>query len=318
MKQFNYQKFCHQLLQDLPERTQKVLVRRFGLEDGKKETLEAIGAAYHITRERVRQIEEEGFKKIRESSKKKLQKPLQYFSARLRAWGSFRKEEPLLSFFGGEKFQNHVYFLLALGEQFSRVNETKDFYSLWTTDKKALEAAQGAMGNFIRELEKRNQPLPLPKNLSSSHVEISKRILLGPEGLYGLREWPEINPRSIKNKAYLVLRQKRNPLHFTKIASLIGDLANFQTVHNELIKDSRFVLVGRGIYALKEWGYEPGIVREVIWKTLKEAGRPLPKERIVKKVLCQRLVQENTVLQNLQDKRYFLRTKKGEYTIREA
>src|SRR3989338_10383926 len=108
--------------------------------------------------------------------------------------------------------------------------------------------------------------MPLPSAVLASHIEVSKDILRGPEGLYGLKEWPEINPRGVKDKAYIVLKNKKNPLHFTEIASLVNSSpslkgfrpANLQTVHNELIKDERFVLVGRGMYALKEWGYQPG------------------------------------------------------------
>jgi DNA-directed RNA polymerase delta subunit len=124
----------------------------------------------------------------------------------------------------------------------------------------------------------------------------------------------------------LVFKKHGKPLHFTKVAELI-DKFNYnlpnkktysQTVHNELIKDSRFVLVGRGIYALKEWGYERGYVKDVIFQVLKSAQKPLDKEEILEKVLKQRIVKENTVLLNLSNKNYFLRTSKGNYTIKEA
>ena len=61
---FNYQKICENLLKDLPQRTSDVIEKRFGLKTGKEQTLEAIGQGYGITRERVRQIGEEGFSKI--------------------------------------------------------------------------------------------------------------------------------------------------------------------------------------------------------------------------------------------------------------
>jgi hypothetical protein len=90
------------------------------------------------------------------------------------------------------------------------------------------------------------------------------------------------------------------------------------TVHNELIKDTRFVLVGRGLYALAEWGYQPGVVKEIISKVLKESKKPLTKEEIVEKVLGQRFVKENTVALNLQDKNRFVKDDKGMYNVREA
>ena len=146
----------------------------------------------------------------------------------------------------------------------------------------------------------------------------------GPQGLYGLKDWPEVNPKGIKDKAYIVLKGEEMPLHFTQVAALINSSDFFssnktvihQTVHNELIKDPRFILVGRGLYALKEWGYEPGIVRDVIYREIKGSRKPLPKEEIIKKVLNQRKVQPSTILLNLQNKKYFAKTPKGLYTIR--
>jgi hypothetical protein len=69
---------------------------------------------------------------------------------------------------------------------------------------------------------------------------------------------------------------------------------------------------------LKEWGYTPGIVKEVISKTLKESAKPLSKKEIIGKVLLQRQVKRNTILLNLQDKNYFLKDSKDRYTIKEA
>ena len=171
----------------------------------------------------------------------------------------------------------------------------------------------------LEELEKNN------KDVFASCIGISKEIQKNPEGKYGLRNWLEINPRGIKDKAYLVLKKKEEPLHFTQIASLIEETVfsnqkkvHTATVHNELIKDNRFILVGRGLYALKEWGYETGVVKDIILKSLKQAKRPLTKDEIVDKVLKQRFVKENTVLLNLQNRQYFVRDEKGRYNIREA
>ena len=54
-----------------------------------------------------------------------------------------------------------------------------------------------------------------------------------------------------------------------------------QTVNNELIKDPRFVLIGRGLYALSEWGYEPGTVKDVLVQILKDSGKALRKEDVL-------------------------------------
>lgn len=339
----DYKTICSELLIDLPERHGDVLARRFGLREKREpETLQSIGNAYAITRERVRQIEEDALKKVRKTAAAKYQDVFQNFSRYLKNQGNFKKEAVLLVEFGGQDLQNEVLFLLSLGD-FQRFHETKNFHSLWTTKIDSFNIAKDLIGAFIAELSNRKQPiflkdynlppdLKIEKGCLSSYLEISKIILKSPDGLYGLKDWPEINPRSTKDRAYLALRKKKKPLHFTEITSLIEKLdvrfaditrppvrkINLQTVHNELIKDRRFVLVGRGIYALKEWGYEPGVVKEVILKTLKEGGSPLEKEEIMKKVLSQRFVKRSTIFQNLQDKNYFIKDSSGKYFVREA
>ncbi len=316
---FNYQTICHSnMLREVPGRTKDVLSRRFGLR-GERETLESIGEAYGVTRERVRQIQDDGIGRLNKRIEAPdCQRVFQYFAKELNSSGSLRKEDVLLADLGGPKFKNHVYFLLTLGEPFQKFSETKDLYAFWSTSKNAPSLAKKSINVFITELKKKNKPLALVKNIPASHIEVSKKILKSPDGLYGLKDWPEINPKGIKDKAYIILKKEAEPLHFTRVASLIGKDTLCQTVHNELIKDSRFVLVGRGLYALKEWGYDPGIVREVIYSILKTSKKPMARDGVIEKVLKQRYVKPNTVLLNLQNKKYFIRTKEGKYTTREA
>ena len=316
---FNYQTICHSnMLRALPGRQKDVLSRRFGLR-GERETLESIGKAYGVTRERVRQIQDDGINRLNKRIEAPdCQRVFQYFAKELKGSGSLRKEDVLLANLGGPKFKNHVYFLLTLGEPFQKFSETEGLYAFWSTNKNASSLAEKSINTFITELKKKNKPLALPKNISVSHIEVSKKILKSPDGLYGLKDWPEVNPRGVKDRAYIILKKEDRPLHFTRVASLIGKGTLCQTVHNELIKDSRFVLVGRGLYALKEWGYTPGIVREVIYSVLETSKKPMARDGVIEKVLKQRYVKPNTVLLNLQNKKYFVRTKEGKYTTREA
>jgi len=331
---FNYAKICQNLVKDLPQRQKEVISRRFGLNPpaggGKKETLEAIGKDYDITRERVRQIEEDGFLRL-EPKIGQLQKTFQYFTDQLKNFGDLKKEDILLQELGGRRFQPQIYFLLTLGPNFEKVGESDEFYSLWTINQNSLILAKKVIDSFYDQLKKINQPLsledlkpsraagrwhPLSQTALLAYLEISKKIQKNYEGLFGLKNWPEINPRGVKDKAYLVFKKTQKPLHFSQVAEFIN-AALPQTVHNELIRDERFVLVGRGIYALREWGYEPGQVKDVIFKILKKAEKPLTKEEILKEVLEQRLVKENTVLLNLSNKKYFLKASQG-YTVRKA
>jgi len=319
----NYQKICQDLISDLPQRQKEVILRRFGLKTGERETLEEIGRNFGITRERVRQIERDGFLRIKPKLDK-YQNIFQSVGQYLKRYGGLRRETILLEDLGREKSQAQIYFLLTLGSNFERFSQNEDFYSLWAIDKKALDLAKKNIYSILAKLQEIEKPLTLKKIGSffsfnnqalASYLEISKKIQKNNEGFYGLKDWPEINPRGIKDRAYLVFKKTGKPLHFNEVAKMIeGGLV--QTVHNELIRDQRFVLIGRGIYALSEWGYYPGQVKDVIEKILKENG-PLSKKEILDKTLSQRLVKENTILLNLSDKKHFLRTSQGKYTIRE-
>lgn len=325
---FNYQKICSKYLEDLPGRTKDILLRRFGLDApagrGKRETLASIGKNYGITRERVRQIEKDGILKIKPKLKKD-QKIFQHFTDSLKKFGDLKKEDILLDKLGRQKFNPHIFFLLTLADQFERFSETRDLHSLWTIDPNSLTPAQEVIDSFYNELINTNKPLELkdyipPLSLESeallSYLEISKQIQQNPEGAFGLKDWPEINPRGVKDKAFLVFKKEKRPLHFSEVANLVKPAALVQTVHNELIRDPRFVLVGRGLYVLGEWGYEKGTVKDIILKTLKKAKKPLLKKELVKEVLKQRFVKENTILLNLSNKKYFLRNSQGKYTLR--
>lgn len=316
---YNYQTICHSnLLKDLPDKHKEIVVRRFGLR-GQKETLEAIGRDFGVTRERVRQIEEDAMGRLEDkASFPFFQNVSRNFLSYFNKCGFLKREDLALQNLGGQKFKNHVFFLLTLGKQFQRFCETDDLHAFWTIDSNAVNLAQRVIADFANQLESKKEPMALPKGVLPSYIEISKNILNGPEGLYGFKKWPEINPRGVKDRAYLTIKKEKHPLHFTEVAKLIGKGALVQTVHNELIKDPRFVLIGRGLYALKEWGYEQGVVKEVISQVINNAGGELDKNAIVQAVLKQRQVKPNTILLNLQNQQYFLRNSQGKYTIRRA
>ncbi len=334
MAKINYTQICSKILEILPGKQKEVISRRFGLfasgvsNQGKikKETLESIGKNLGVTRERIRQIEKDGFLRLKPASRK-YQKVFDHFKDALKKTGNLRREkELLLELAGGTNSLNQVYFLLTLANDFERFGETDDFHAFWLVDLKSWRTAQKLINDVCGKFKKSGRPLKpeelknstaLKPEILASYLAISKKIRQNEEGLFGLSDWPEINPRRIKDKAFLIFKKSQKPLHFTQVAGLI-DSALPQTVHNELIKDQRFVLVGRGIYALKEWGYEEGVVKDVISKILKQAGRPLKKEDILEETLKQRLVKKNTVFLNLTDKKYFFKNSDGYYTVKEA
>lgn len=336
MENTNYKQIYQKFTKGLSPKTKDIFDRRFGIKTGEPETLEAIGKTLGITRERVRQIEEAGFNYIRKNNQLSLDGIYTEFTDYFKKHGGFKQEEKVLQDLGGKNQRPYVLFLLTMGEQFSRVAEKKDYDYFWSDMLEAQSKIKSTLSSLVSEMQKIGHPIDqkdfysqvaknhgLSESATLSYLEVSKRIQLNKEGLLGLTEWPEIKPKGVKDKAFLVFKKHGKPLHFTNVASLIdkfeynpADKKTYpQTVHNELIKDARFVLVGRGTYALAEWGYVPGTIKDIITKILKDEIQPLHKDQIVDKVLSQRLVAKNTVLMNLNNKKHFGRDDKENYFL---
>lgn len=328
------------LLQEIPKRSQIILEKRFGLgKSGKRLTLDAIGKSYTITRERVRQIEADAISRLRKSdSYKKLEPLFKVFEDYIHDKGGVVAEFALMNDFATEKnHANYLFFLLTIGHQFSRSGEDNNFAARWYTDKTLNESVEKALDitlTHIRQQDRvftRDEVLEMlshnvqqmlgsmpNKEALFSYLDISRRISSNYFGQWGPTDSPLINPRGVRDMAYLIFKKHQKPLHFLETAKLISEQitkkpVHAQTVHNELIKDNRFILIGRGTYGLSEWGYEPGIVRDVIAQVLKTGG-PLSKDEITKQVLSKRQVKENTILINLQNKSYFKKLPDGRYT----
>jgi len=337
MKKVNYAQTYQKFTKGLSPKTKDIFDRRFGVKTGEPETLEAIGKTLGITRERVRQIEEAGFNYVRKNNKESLDAIYADFADYFKEQGGFKKEENALEELGGKNQKPYVLFLLTLGEQFSRVCEKKDFNYFWSSLPDAQNKVKENLSLLVSEMQKIGHPVAKkdfhatvaskhghPEKATFAYLEVSKRIQPDKEGFLGLIEWPEIKPRGVKDKAFLVFKKHGKPLHFTEVAELIDTLGyNLpnkktypQTVHNELIKDARFVLVGRGTYALAEWGFVPGTIKDIIVKVLKENSAPLHKDELVKQVLAQRLVAKNTVLMNLNNKKHFDKDENEKYFLR--
>ncbi|KKP33281.1 MAG: hypothetical protein A2312_01840 [Candidatus Staskawiczbacteria bacterium RIFOXYB2_FULL_32_9] len=337
MTKLNYAQLYTKLTKGLSPKSKNIFDRRFGVKNGKPETLESIGDSLHITRERVRQIEEVGFNFVRKNNQETLDKVFKEFVDYFTKNGGLRREDLVLEELGGKKNKPFVLFFLTISDLFTRVCEKKDFFYFWSIIPDAKNKVKETLDSLVKDIDVVGKVMARKdvivsfaskNNLSneavSSYLEISKNIQTNREGKLGLVHWPEIKPRGVKDRAFLTFKKHGKPLHFTDVAKMIDKLeynqpnkkTYAQTVHNELIKDSRFVLVGRGTYALSEWGYTPGTIKDVIIKVLQTKNQPTHKDEIVKEVLSQRMVAKNTVLMNLNIKNNFDKDDKGNYFIR--
>jgi DNA-directed RNA polymerase delta subunit len=339
MEKINYSQLYAKLTKSLSPKTKDIFDRRFGVKTGSPETLESIGNRLKITRERVRQIEEAGFNSIRKNNQEAIDKVLAEFVSYFDKNGGFKKEEVVLEELGGKRNKPYVLFLLTLGDQFSKVCEKKDFHYFWSILPDAKNKVKETLNTLVSDMENFGKSVTkeefyanfasknaLSNQAVDSYLEVSKNIQKSRDGKLGLITWPEIKPRGVKDKAFVVFKNHGKPLHFVEVAKMIDKL-NYnqpnkktyaQTVHNELIKDSRFVLVGRGTYALSEWGYTPGTIKEVIAKVLQDKNVPTHKDEIVKDVLAQRIVAKNTILMNLGNKKLFDKDDKGNYFLKKT
>lgn len=335
---FRPKQVSKKLLLVLPERARDVVMKRFGLNDGDGMTLEAIGSEYGITRERVRQIENFALNAIRKSETFKNEQPVfKELEDIIVSLGGIVSEEELLSHLAKDKEnRNHVNFFLVLGEPFVKHKEDEHFKHRWTVDNEVAEQVHAALKNLFASLS--DEDLVPESELVSRFLEslkdiaekyrneeiarrwlaVSKKIARNPLGEWGIADSPNVRARGMRDYAFLVMRRKGNPMHFTEVAKEIeksfGKKAHTATCHNELIKDPRFVLVGRGLYALSNWGYASGVVREVLREVLRKNG-PLTKQEIISKVLKERYVKPNTILVNLQNLKYFKKDKAGRYQL---
>lgn len=339
MISFKPKQVTKKLLQALPDRARDVLEKRYGLgKEGEQSTLESIGQTYGITRERVRQIENYGISSIQKSDGyKEFETVFEELQTILNSLGGGLIAEHVLldEITNDATLRNHIYFLLVVGIPFYRSKENTTYAHRWYTEKKTADIVEKALTKLYNNLNREDlitedEMIKRFKDelaeVAEKHdevilkrwLQISKDIGANPLGEWGHASSPNVRVKGIRDYAYLVVKRHGSPMHFREVAEAIQQLfdkkAHTATCHNELIKDDRFVLVGRGLYALTEWGYSAGVVKDVLRDILQEHG-PLSREEIIDKVRKERYVKDNTIVVNLQDNTLFKKLSNGMYTI---
>ena len=329
MTKFDIRKIVSKLVEHLSDRSRDIVLSRFGIGKDDYETLEAIGQRYGITRERVRQIEADALRHIQSPANEQIFRPIiSALYSFVKANGGVMEEAALRAQFAGsyfetkpesaQKYEGATGLFLSLDKNFSRLKEDENFWPRWSVDSVSVKNQEGLAAHLTAQFKKDKKPVGLEelslvakkynasfnKDTVLAYLSAAKNIAKNSFEEWGLEAWPEITPRGVKDKAFLIMKRNQKPMHFTEVAEAINKsafsnrVALPQTVHNELIKDGRFVLVGRGLYALKDWGYEAGTVKDVIRSVLTANG-PLTREEVIKQVLSKRVVKPSTIVLNL-------------------
>jgi hypothetical protein len=319
------------------EREREIVTRRFGLYE-RKETLEQIGELLGITRERVRQLEKAILIRIKMQAERgelpDVTATEKVIISTLSDMGRVAKiqqlTDTLLSKKSDARERAHIAFIAELAPHLTVINETDHYYQAVAIaeygDEKKLRKE---IDEILKTIKANKEPISLtalhekltyehPKHIGAL-ASVSKH-LASLKDMWGLTKWPTVNPKNIRDKIFVILTEAAKPLHFSEIAEAIKDSdfnrkdVTTQAIHNELIKDKRFVLIGRGIYALDTWGYSKGTVADTITQVLQDSPEPLHRDEIVRRVLKSRQVKETTILLNLQSKPQFKRVAKATYT----
>lgn len=349
LEHFNPVEIVSELLKQLSDKEADVVRRRFGLGANQPETLEVIGAQYQVTRERVRQIQRWAVERLAKSTTtKNLLRGVDVLLQELfEEHGGLLQEEELL-----QSLHSHApevastraatLFILEemLAEKFQKI-EAKEFKPYWkpkfTSTDLLLPTVQAAeqvlrssgkplsQEEFISRLRQSSFGQGAGKDVTDtvilSYLNVAVDIDRNPFGEFGLREWGSVVPKRMNDKILMVMRKHGKPLHFQEITQRINEIgfdhrqAYPPTVHNELILNKEYILIGRGIYALKEWGYKSGVVAEVLAAILQEANRPMTREELVDQVMQQRMVKKNTIHLALTNKKIFEKTEQGLYRL---
>ena len=330
----------------LTNKEKDVIIQRFSLDNKPRRTLESIGQKFSVTRERIRQIEKIALGKLRRTVQTTRLSVVNEIADKLIAEkGGVLLEKTLVgsilnSIMSEENVDASIIKLaLSINPALIKSEKTNVFSPFWRSKELEISLVSSVISGGLKTLKKKSDIMSdgklvaqIRQLLSSkldgytdpmivSCLEVDKRIKRL-EGAFGLMVWRHINPRSIRDKAYIILRDEKKPLHFVEIANRISEagfdkkLVTVQAVHNELIRYDQFVLVGRGLYGLKEFGYKKGTVAEVIEDLLRKKT-PMSKQEIIEGVLRQRHVKKGTISLNLQKNPQFVRVGRAVYRLEE-
>ena len=337
------------ILQYCKAKEQLVLVKKFGLLTWKEVPLQRIGADYNMTRERVRQIETQALMRFRRLivGNDKYVKVLEEAKKILDTHGGLLSEEDLIKKIVNKnmfKFSSQELKLILVSDfDINYLKRNKLLYKSFYKDPLFEDLLTKMTMRTTNYFEKKKESedvyefIEKMKNefaLKHANVEFLQNALFYMnffqvirwikvfDGKVGLMAFTDVWPKTIKLKIVYVMKKLNKPVHFQELPAKIiewfpSKAVKVTTIHNELVKNNQtFVNIGLGLYALREWGYEGGLVKDIIIRIFNKYNRPMSVKEISKELLKEKMVSPNTVLLNLQKfKEEFRRVDKWIYEL---
>ena len=335
--QVDFDMLMKRLLGLLSKKEKDVIERRFAIGYTQKETLDRIGKRYSVTRERIRQIESVAIQKlIRISQDKSIRVLHELAQQTLETHGGAMFEDLLISDMLKHIDEpssvdiNSLKFTLKVSRSVQKQEKNQFHRTFWHINEIAAPAVKLAMKDIKKFLSQQKTIQSFeaissalgekhPEELLRSAMHIDWNFMEVENSQWGLTSWRFINPRSIKDCIQIVLKNNEKPMHFSDIMKAITtDFPDRKRVtpqasHNELIRHNEFVLVGRGLYGLREWGLAAGTVCDLIRSVLMENNGPMKRQEIIQKVLDKRDVRLGTISLSLQKYPFFKRVGRAVY-----
>lgn len=328
-------KIVEEIIQNLNPKERETIIKRYGLRGGEIETLESIGKELGITRERVRQIQNQAIQKIKpiinshQEIKNFIQKTKQflepigvqeeYYFYHILIKNKLIKagEEKIIRFFlihhedigyyPGDDFLKSFY---AKDKNYSLFLKhiLKKIYIHLIENHQKIFSEDELFHLILKEIKIHKIQ---EKNFESliNLIRIIRHLHKNPFNFWGFIKNYFIVPTSLKHKIYLILKSENRPLHFSEIHKKINQITqiedeflhpiwkkpySLESIKNELIKNSDFVFVGRGTYALKEWGFEEGKIFDVL-KNFILKNKEVSFQKVYEFINSQKIVKPSTL-----------------------
>lgn len=308
----------------MPERQRSVIADRYGLWDGIAETLQDIGDKLGVTRERIRQIEAAGLKRLRRVYGYRaigdfiIQKVSSYLASEPDTRCGVLSEDEAVSALADDCSTEQAALAASFLQDLDAPREsllTRHLVDpepgVYCAEKRVAAEYKVLLELIELALQQHQKPVSEQRlcddlafrsgealttrqtALLSRLFAVSPSVMRLRNGTIAFSKWTEFHRRDANSLAEATLRLLGRPAHFREITQKIGALfpdagsVNERTIHNALVcNQHKFVWVKSGTYGLAAWGLKkPPFIKDRLVELLAESRYPLPFWHVKEKVL---------------------------------